>query len=139
MVYDTIAGLITAFLAGVGGGIIGGSLAKHTAIFLKDYTLKRQMKDLLQDVDDFKSRYDTKHNKLARSVQNALKDWEFADPEHVEQPANVLEGIPPELMGLASSLGIDIQKVLTGDQAELGKIKQLLDAKQGSGKIEGGL
>ncbi len=139
MVYDTIAGLITAFIAGVGGGIIGGSLAKHTTIFLKDYTLKRQMKDLLQDVDDFKSRYDTKHNKLARSVQNALKDWEFSDPERVEQPANVLEGVPPELLGLASSLGIDIQKVLTGDQAELGKIKQLLDAKRGSGKIEGGL
>ncbi len=116
--------MIESVLAGFFAGILGGFLAKNTAVLVKDQLLSRKVKQLGEDVDDFTSRITQRMNNLARSVKNAL-DY-VDDPDFKPDAAAGGVDIPPELEGFAASYGVDLQAVFSGDAGEIKKLQALL-------------
>ena len=120
-------------------GCIGGFLAKNVETLLKDATLRIRMDAVESNFSTFEDRFNVKYNKIARTVKDALGD--ITDIEQ-ELPQDM--EIPPELQGLANSLGIDIPKLLTGDPENVEKLQNVLnkDSKKGgmiTERLEGGI
>jgi len=91
--------------------------------------IKRSLQPMLATVPELVLQLRTVQARAAGTIRTAERRRVLAPVEDDDDDLPEAEeeaGIPPALLGLASQLGIDPQKVMAGDPAELAKVKTAL-------------